>query len=187
MKVIRTLDMPHSDDVDEGWQMYCRIFDSVNTEAAQRHLMYWDEFLAVMQDDSVIKYFLQNDDGSLTGLSVLTNRLKSWPLISAPYFEKYFPDYYARDAIWYCGFVGVERSGTSKPVHGFRTLVCAMLEDIHSNNGMTVMDFCHYNVARKRLPYVTASLLESLHPDTRMAQIDAQQFWAYRFDGKEFD
>lgn len=183
MKVERTHQIQDREPMIELWELYCRIFEDVNTRAVQRHMMSWDEFRAVMLDLDVIKYVVRMEDGSARGISVLTNKLKAWPLISPDYFRVHFPDFYEREAIWYCGFVGMEQVQGRRVTHGFRALVCAMLEDIHSNQGMTVMDFCMYNAARKKLPDVTASLLESLYPRTVSEKIDQQEFWAYRFDG----
>ena len=184
MKVERVPHIADREQVMYLWEMYNRIFKEVNTMAAQRHLMNWDEFIDVMYTPYVTKYVLHDHDGRIVGLSTLTNTLTAWPLISPEFFARTFPDYYERDAIWYCGFVGVDRFSSIKPVHGFRALVCEMLEDIHSNNGMTVMDFCTYNVARKRLPHITQALLTSLYPKTTAGRIDSQEFWAYRFDGQ---
>jgi hypothetical protein len=165
-------------DLDEAWTAYAGIFAEINTMAAQRHLMTLEEFTTVYRDPRVLKFYIHDDNGNLAGMSVLTQHLDAWPLISPPYFARRWPQHYARNAIWYVGFVGV----TPHHRHGFRRLVNDMYAHVISNAGIAVMDFCTYNVARRRLPAITLKLLAGINPAADMETADAQAFVVYTFD-----
>jgi hypothetical protein len=92
--------------VEEAWSLYVQLFTEVDELAAQRHLMTYDEFAEVYHDPRVLKFY-EFDRGSLIGMSVLTQHLDAWPLISPRFFARRWPAHYSRQAIWYVGFVGV--------------------------------------------------------------------------------
>ena len=169
---------PGIPDVHEAWTSYANIFAEINTLAAQRHLMTVDEFATVYHDPRVLKFYVHDQNGDLAGMSVLTQHLDAWPLISPPYFARCWPQHYARKAIWYIGFVGV----TPHHQHGFRQLVNDMYVHVISNTGIAVMDFCAYNTVRRRLPAVTLKLLGGINPAAGMQTADSQSFVVYRFD-----
>lgn len=166
-------------DLAEAWDMYAGIFTDINTMAAQRHLMTRQEFTTVYHDPRVLKFYVHDQAGNLTGMSVLTQHLNAWPLISPPYFARRWPQHYARQAIWYVGFVGVQPHQR----HGFRQLVNDMYAHVISNAGIVVMDFCTYNITRRRLPAITLKLLGGINAAADMETTDAQSFVVYRFDG----
>jgi len=165
-------------DIDDAWALYLRIFTEINELAAQRHLMTADEFAAVYHDPNVLKFYIHDDAGKLAGMSVLTQDLDAWPLISPRYFARRWPEHYARKAIWYVGFVGVVPHHS----HGFRELVNNMYAHVHANAGIAVMDFCTYNMTQRRLPAITLKLLRWINPAASIETADAQTFVVYRFD-----
>ena len=165
-------------DLGQAWALYADIFAEVNTLAAQRHQMTFEEFTTVYHDPRVMKFYVHDEAGDLAGMSVLTQDLDAWPLISPAYFARRWPEHFARKAIWYVGFVGV---APHRP-HGFRDLVQSMYPHVIGNNGIAVMDFCTYNVAQRRLPAVTLKLLGWINPAASMETADSQQFVVYRFN-----
>ena len=54
---------------EQAWTLYSESFDELRYLAVQRHVMYRDEFDAVMADPRVEKFLLWGHDGSLQGLS----------------------------------------------------------------------------------------------------------------------
>lgn len=164
--------------LDEAWTLYASVFAEVNQLAAQRHLMTADEFAGVYHHRQVRKFYV-HDAGELAGMSVLTQHLDAWPLISPAYFARRWPEHYQRHAIWYVGFVGV----APHHPHAFRELVGDMYAHIIGNDGIAVMDFCVYNMTRRRLPEITLKLLSTINPATTLETADAQEFVVYRFDG----
>ena len=93
--------------LDEAWNLYQTAFEHLNAMTIRRHLMYREEFEDVMHDWRIDKWCVLSDDGVLQGLAVYTNDLKSWPLISPDYFARRWPEEFAENRIWYCGFVAV--------------------------------------------------------------------------------
>jgi hypothetical protein len=165
-------------DLDEAWRLYADIFAEVNELAAERHLMTADEFTAVYHNPQVLKFYVHDEAGRLAGMSVLTQHLDAWPLISPPYFARHWPEHYARKAIWYVAFVGV----APHMPNGFRELVRGMYTHVIANAGIAVMDFCTYNVTHRRLPAITLKLLGWINPAATMQIADTQSFVVYRFD-----
>jgi hypothetical protein len=168
---------PAAPDVEEAWAWYADTFFEINERAAQRHLMTYPEFAAVYHDPLVYKFYV-HDHGKLVGMSVLTNELEAWPLISPQYFAKRWPEHFKRSAIWYVGFVGV----APRYAHAFRQLVSDMYTHVIGCNGIAVMDFCSYNVSLRRLPEITLKLLGWINPAAGMEIADSQTFVVYSFD-----
>lgn len=168
------------DLIDDLWGMYETAFTGVNELAAQRHLMTGDEFRHVMYDYPVQKHVARDSTGRVVGQSVITNSLDAWPLISPAYFRKWWPDLYARQRIWYVGYVC---TAPDAPHHVFRDLIADMAGPVFEGEGMAVMDFCAWNEGR-RLPDATTRILNRLNPRTAHAHIDTQSFHAWRFDGR---
>jgi hypothetical protein len=160
------------------WEMYTTTFTEINTLAVQNHMMPYEEFVEVMLDRRVVKYVATDESGAVLGMSLLTNDLSAWPLVSAPYFERHWPVHYAARSVWYVGFVAV---ATGAPFGLFPALIARMYEPVKASHGVAVMDFCSYNVATRRLPAATQAILRRLNPTARGAQIDAQEFWLWEF------
>lgn len=108
---IKVVDAVQEDLMAEVWDLYYTTFHELNAFAVQRHLMFRSEFDEVMLDTRVQKYLCLADDGSVCGLSTYTNMLDAMPLISPAYFERRWPELFAQNRIWYCGFVAVEKNG----------------------------------------------------------------------------
>ena len=178
MTLIQLRPAPTLPQVDQAWALYNDVFAEVNTLAAQRHLMTAEEFTTVYHDPRILKFYVHDQAGDLTGMSVLTQDLDAWPLISPPFFARRWPHHYTRKAIWYVGFVGI----ATHQLHGFRELVRNMYAHVSSNNGIAVMDFCTYNLTRRRLPAITLKLLAGLNPAAGMQTADTQSFVVYDFD-----
>lgn len=173
-----------------AWQSYRTAFEPINALAAQRHLMTYNEFETVMTDARVRKHFatvgghLVADGtvigGQVVGMSVITNDLWAWPLISPAYFARRWPTHYRQNRIFYVGFV---LALPNAPITTFRDLIADMAQPVFACQGIAVMDFCTANVDRK-VPAATDRILHRLHPDTNGDRVDAQEFWAWRFDGE---
>lgn len=166
------------DLTDTAWELYAQIFDDVNRRAVQKHLLSEAEFRAVCTNEDLIK-FLAYDGDQLVGMSVLTNNLDAWPLVSPEYFEQARPEDYRRKAIWYCGFVGARKNRS----HAFRELVLSMSEVITSNDGVVVMDYCDYNVNVRHIPEVAQAVVSHSYPRASTQRLDAQSFYMIDFGG----
>jgi hypothetical protein len=167
-------------DIRTVYSWYEKTFREIDTLAAQRHLMTYDEFYNVWNNHAVKKFFAFNDEGEVVGMSVMTNKLREWPIVSWRFFEKQFPDEYKRNACWYVGFTGASEA------HVFSALVNAMLPYPRGTQGIVAMDYCTHNMDQRNLHGVAYLILQRTVPDTQMARLDSQTTVAYRFDGKGF-
>jgi GNAT superfamily N-acetyltransferase len=163
---------------EEAWKLYNQSFDELRYLALQRHVMYDDEFDAVMADPLVDKYLLFDAEGSLQGLGTVTTHLRSMPLVSPHYFERKYPERYRAGEVYYIGFVGVHPDSHGTGVFG--ELIHAMAEQIAHVEGVAVVDVCGHNKDRLHLPRAIHWLL-STWAEVEMAELDAQTYISYDF------
>lgn len=157
-------------------QLYRDVFAEIDTLAAQRHMLSDDELSGVLANPRVQKWVALGDGGPV-GVSVITNSLHDWPLVSPRFFRRIEPERYAARKIWYVGFVGVT------PGHPgvFVDLIEAMAPQVSKEGGMAVMDFCHWNVAVRKLPAITQRILGRYDDRAAGILVDRQEFWGWTF------
>lgn len=160
------------------WHLYADAFTDLNRLAAQRHLMTPAEFNTVCSDPRITKYIATRGDGTVLGMSVLTNDLAAWPLIAESYFEHHWPEQYAARQIWYLGFACVAGSGLLAGLV-FEKLIEQMAVGARAVRGMVFMDFCTANVAR--LIRGIRRTVARLDPEHTFSVYDTQQFWGFDF------
>lgn len=165
----------------EAYHMYRGAFTEIAKRAVQCHLMKESEFYEIAEDPRITKYVARLGD-EIVGLSLLTNNLHAWPLISAPYFETHFPDHYAAGSVWYVGFVAVKPQGRAHQL--FPRMIAAMYEPVIASGGIAVMDFCGVNVDDLNLPRATSLILKRINPLAGGHMLDRQEFWAWDFAGE---
>jgi hypothetical protein len=176
---IKVVDELHDDLLEDAWSLYHEAFRDLNALAVQRHLMYRNEFDEVMHDPRVQKYLCLNDEGRVCGLSTYTNDLWAVPLISPEYFERRWPELYAENKIWYCGFVAVDRNAGRNGA--FAELVEAMYLVAAAQNGIIGLDFCRFNDESHHMGRVVRIMLHRLSGGVRAERMDEQNFWLYEF------
>jgi len=164
---------------EQAWTLYSQSFDELRYLAVQRHVMYRDEFDAVMADPDVEKFLVWGADGSLQGLSTMTNKLASMPLVSPEYFARRWPERYEAGLVYYIGFLGVHPDSHGTGVFG--DLVRAMTEPVSMVEGLAVIDVCTYNKDRLHLPRAIRWLASTWAPSVEMTDLDAQTYVGYDF------
>jgi hypothetical protein len=179
MSIVKTLQVVEGDLREQAWKLYSQAFDELRYLAVQRHVMYDDEFDAVMADTSVDKFLLWDDEGSLRGLSTMTTHLRSMPLISPEYFSQRWPERYHAGQIFYIGFLGVHPDSHGTGVFG--DLVRAMTEPVADIGGLAVIDVCTHNKDRLHLTRAIRWLATTWAPTVSMADLDAQTYVSYDF------
>ena len=92
---VATMHVVTDDLREQAWKLYREAFDPLRHTAVQRHVMYDDEFDAVMADARVDKYLIYDDEGTLQGLGTITNMIESMPLVSPEYFATRWPERFA--------------------------------------------------------------------------------------------
>ena len=179
MTVVQTQQVVDGDLREQAWKLYLQSFDDLRYLAVQRHVMYGDEFDDVMADARVTKFLLWGADGSLQGLSTMTNNLRSMPLVSPEYFAHRWPERYAAGLVFYIGFLGVHPDSHGTGVFG--DLVRAMTEPVARREGLAVIDVCTYNKDKLHLPRAIRWLASTWASHVEMADIDAQTYVGYDF------
>lgn len=164
---------------EEAWKLYSQAFDELRHLALQRHVMYDDEFDAIMADPLVDKFLLFDEHGSLQGLGTITTHLRSMTLVSPDYFARKYPERYLAGEVFYIGFVGVHPDSHGTGVFG--ELIHAMAEPIALVQGVAVVDVCGHNKDRLHLPRAIRWLL-STWAEVEMAELDAQTYVSYDFN-----
>jgi hypothetical protein len=179
MPVVQTLQVVDGDLREQAWKLYSLAFDELRYLAVQRHVMYDDEFDAVMADPLVDKYLLWDGEGALQALSTMTTHLRSMPLVSPEYFAHRWPDRYHAGQIYYIGFLGVHPDSHGSGVFG--DLVRAMTGPVADVGGLAVIDVCTYNKDRLHLPRAIRWLASTWAPSVAMTDLDAQTYVGYDF------
>ena len=169
-----------SDDLrEQAWKLYLEAFDPLRHTAVQRHVMYGDEFDAVMADARVEKYLIYDAEGSLQGLGTITNHMRSMPLVSPEYFAERWPDRSAEGRVYYIGFVGVHPDSHGSGIFG--ELVHAMTSMVADCDGVAILDVCRHNYKKLHLPRMISILASSWAPHVEMVDLDAQTYIGYDF------
>ena len=174
-------EMPHRLRRDL-WDMYQGAFLPLRHLAAQRHVMFHDEYIDLMDDPRVDKIITRRGDTPL-GLACVTNDLKAIPLIEPEYFRAREPKLYDTGHIWYVPFV-CERQGHPKPPSdNFRLLIDKVAEPIRPVRGACFMDYsmCRLNWG---LPDKANDLLTLTDQAAECEQVDAQTYWVYYPGGR---
>lgn len=133
--VVEVVELTTKEQDKEFWQFYIRVFAGIHEDAVMSHILPYEEFLNVMDDQRVRKYFCRGDDGAVTGLAVMTTRISAFSWISDAYFAKHHPDLWGQQRIFYVGWVGAAAAGV------FKALIARMVDDIREVGGAAAIDW----------------------------------------------
>lgn len=180
--VERHLDAVVSDDF---LAFYREAFEPLRTETAVEQTVSDAEFRDLAARTDVIKFVGWDDGGHPVSLALVTTNLTLVPWISVPFYERRFPEHYARNAIYY--FVTL----VIAPEHQDGPLIQAMIEAmalyIGMDRGVIAFDTCQYNIDVFAVPQFIERLgRRYVHAETE--EVDAQHYYAYVLQGiKEID
>ena len=165
--------------LDEAWEFYRAMFTPLVTLSATRHLMFRQEFDALVADPRTISY-VTRDAGGVTGLAVMTDDLDAVPLISPPFFEARWPELYAQRRIIYCVFISAIPGprGDGVFVDLQREIYGRMVAPV---GGSVVLDICMYNEERLKLPWAVEGILTQITGGAQATRVDSQSYWLYEF------
>jgi len=128
---------------DSLYKLYRRAFDPLRPRAAARQVLSEREFKEEMADERIDKYLAWEDEVAPVGVITLTRELEAIPWISPDYYAACYPDHWARNAIYYLGYIlispAVRRTGFLETVT--RLLVKPMVAE----RAVLVYDVCSYN------------------------------------------
>lgn len=183
---VKRMDVVGDDLEPTAWDIYVACFSEINSQAANRHLMYRHEFAEVMADERVPKFLALDDAGEPVGLATFSNCLEAFPLIAPEYFERRWPDAYAARRIFYAGFVGVlERARTTPAFAEFFAEFYRITEPV---DGLVALDICTRNEQVHHLPRAIDLMLRRLSGgQSRHERVDTQSFWLYDVTGQTLE
>lgn len=147
---------PFQHTIDELWQrVYLPAFEPLRTKAAQRHVMFWEEYLALMTDPAIRTFVSTDDVGRPIGLGLITNDLSAVSLIEPAFYEAKHPKLFAEGRIWYVVLV------CAAPGHRdvYADLLTTMSALVDESRGVAEMDFCTLNQLDRRLGDAAAIIL----------------------------
>ncbi len=131
--------------VELFYKIYARAFEPIESRAAARHLLSFEEFAGEMADERIEKHVLWDGDGEPVGLATYTRDLSAIPWISPAFYARRYPEAAARNALVYMGYSLVH------PDHQGRGAYNHLLEDavrtVRAVDGVGVFDVCSYNDA----------------------------------------
>jgi hypothetical protein len=125
------------------FELYLAGFESMKTRAAARHAFSREEFLDELADERICKHVAYDNAGCPIGMLTLTKDLDAVPWISPQYFEARYPDHFARNAIYYLGYVIVHpnHQGTRLLEHLLSTRVFIPLAQEKAVLGFDISGF----------------------------------------------
>ena len=150
------------DDVDRFYELYLEAFGPLRTEAVARHVLHEEEFLAEMVDPLVDKYVAWDADGRAVAMATLTQHLETVPWIEPEYFAHRFPEVAARGAVFYLGFILVEREHRRGRL--FSEITEAVIRRTVEARGVCGWDICAFNNRTVGLSDVVKALSDSVAP-----------------------
>jgi hypothetical protein len=167
--------------IDDLWQrVYLPAFEPIRAKAAQRHVLFWEEFLALMKDSAIRKFVTTDDDGSPIGLGLITNDLSAVSLIEPAFYEAKHPKLFAEGRIWYVVLV------CAVPGHRdvYADLLTTMSALVDESKGIAEMDFCMYNMLYRNLHRAARTILSRhLGRDVEIGIRDTQSYVTFDLTG----
>jgi len=148
--------------VDLFYELYVEAFAPLRTEAVARHVLHEEEFLEEMVNPLVDKYVAWDADGRAIALATLTRHMETVPWIEPEYFAHRFPDAAERGAIFYLGFILVDRAHRRSRL--FSEITEAVIRRVVENRGVCGWDICAFNNRTVGLSEVVKALSDSVAP-----------------------
>ena len=148
--------------VQRFYSLYVDAFAPLRTEAVARHVLREDEFLEEMVNPLVDKYVAWDGDGRAVAMATLTRHLETVPWIEPEYFAHRFPDIAARNAVFYLGFILVERGRRRNRL--FSEITEAVIRRTVEARGVCGWDICAFNNRTVGLSEVVKALSDSVAP-----------------------
>ena len=165
--------------VEHFYGLYAKAFGPMQARAAARHMLTGEEFAEEMADKRVEKYVATDTAGAPMALMTFTGDLSAVPWISPQFYAARYPDELARGAVFYMGYLLVDRSRATPELFG--ELIQRVVDRMTAIQGVCVFDVCAYNDSRSvgrmadRLRSTGAAEVEVL---------DVQTYYAASFAGK---
>jgi hypothetical protein len=154
------------------WEAYRQNFEPLEELAVLQHLYTRDEMLEEFANPRILK-IVGWQAGSPIGLAMVTNSLEDVPQISPRYLRRKYPEYAARDAIYFGILVMV-----SPGVRGltlFSRLSTELWQVAARDGGVLIFDVCDFN----RLTFDAETLAKRIAENFPHSSVDVldRQTW----------
>jgi len=123
--------------------LYRRAFEPLKVQAAARQVLTREEFLGQMKDERIDKYVAWEPAGQPIGVITLTRHLEAVPWVSPEYYAARYPEQWARQAIYYLGYLLARPS--SRPARFLETIVSLCIKPLVAERAVIAWDVCSYN------------------------------------------
>ena len=161
--------------------VYRGAFTPLERLSPTRQALSDDEFLAAMNDESVVKFVGWDRGDEPCAMAVMATDLSVVPWISVPYYVARFPDHHRRGAIYYFQAMLVRAQSQGGP------WARLMLEEIAAvlarDRAVAAFDCCSYTVEVARLHEMFARVAGRVC-DLDPIELDRQHYYGYVFEEK---
>lgn len=168
------------DMVEEFLAAYRAAFQPLEVLAPARQALTDDEFRAEMVDDRVVKFVGRDGSGEAIALAFMAADLSVMPWVSVPYYQKRFPEQFARNAIFYVGALLVRPDRQGGPWVKF--VVEDVLRYVAERRGIVAYDCCGFNADVVKLPETIARTAHRI-AFAETSELDSQHYYAYDMAG----
>jgi GNAT superfamily N-acetyltransferase len=159
--------------------LYRNAFDPLAPLSPARQALSEEEFLAAMEDESVIKFVGWDRDEQPHAMAIVATDLRTVPWISVPYFEARFPDHHRRGAIFYFHALLVRSESQGGP--WARLLLEELIRIAARYRAVAAFDSCTHTVEVARLPEMIVRLAKRLCILDPI-ELDRQHYYAYVYE-----
>lgn len=156
------------------YRLYTATFGDLATRSVARQTLHRSEFMAAMEDPRVDKYLAHDRHGEPVAMCTLTRHLETVPWISPDYFTHHYPEYAARDAIYYLGFILVAHRHRRAQVFG--EMVRLVARTLVDRRAMCAYDICAFNIERVGLADSIRTLLHGV-AEIDVRPVDTQVYF----------
>lgn len=160
------------------WDLYTTCFWPMQRRAAARHVLSRQDFELEVLDGRVSKYLARTADGTIVGLSTLSNDLTTVPWISPEFYRVTYPAHFARRAVFYCGLTMVHPD--SKGSGAFLQMVTAFGRDVAAADGILAADMCRLNIDVVGVSDAVTLALKRAWGSATLVELDTQTYMAWQ-------
>lgn len=166
-----------ADTAEALWDMYYESFCSLQRRAAGRQLVSRRDFDLEVLDHRVTKYIARTPEGTIVGLSTLSNDLTTVPWISPEFYADRYPVHFAQRTVFYCGIAMVHPDARS--TRAFAQMVSAFGQDIAAANGILAADMCRFNIDGMELARMVTLMMKRAWGSANRVELDTQVYMAW--------
>ncbi|MEP7053848.1 MAG: hypothetical protein ABI912_01200 [Actinomycetota bacterium] len=165
------------DSADDLFEMYRAAFVPLHSRAALGHLLPRSEFDTVLRAPTVSKIIAWDHKDRAIGMATLTTDLTT-EHISELFFADRFPEEYARNELFYLGFLLVRPDAQRGGV--LAAMVKSVVSHVSALGGVVAFDVCKFNDDTFKFAQSCALLARRIRASS-MATVDVQTYYAVRF------